>query len=405
MRLVVLGGSGSATPELGEALADWPRGSERRPQLEIVLSGRSAERLELVAGETRRRTASLEGEEVRVVAETDRHAALDGADVVINAVRIGGLAARVFDETFPQARGVPGEETMGPGGFANAMRTVPAVRALWAEVAVRAPDALHVNLTNPSGVVVAAVEREFGLRIFSACDSPVTLCDKIAERLHAPVSEIRRRYVGMNHVGWWVPRDQAELEATADLATGHDPASVIAQGAVGGPYIRYYVHPDRILESQSSAPEVRAQQLQRLESELLRGYAGGASELPRRGAVWYGTAVLPLVDAWTNGSPEVVTVGMRNEGRIEGLPDEVMTEAPIIVDRPRRPRPVDSPALPPLAAEILRQHAAFEVLTVDAVAANATRDDRIRALMANPMVGSYDIAAGLLDDIAAGSPA
>ena len=50
MRLVVLGGSASATPELADALGRWPGGTERRPPLEIVLHGRTVERLEIVAG-------------------------------------------------------------------------------------------------------------------------------------------------------------------------------------------------------------------------------------------------------------------------------------------------------------------------------------------------------------------
>jgi len=127
MRVVILGGSGAATPELTEGLAAWPGGIERRPALEIVLVGRSPAKLDLVVGETARRAAGLPGADVRVTGATARLGALSGADVVVNAVRIGGLTARTFDETFPQAFGIPGEETMGPGGFANAVRTVPAL--------------------------------------------------------------------------------------------------------------------------------------------------------------------------------------------------------------------------------------------------------------------------------------
>lgn len=172
MRLVVLGGSGAATPELFDALAGWPGGAERRPPLEVVLVGRSAEKLDLVAGATRQR-APADGAPVRVETATQL-AALDGCDVVLNQVRIGGLAAREFDETFPRRHGLPGEETMGPGGFANALRTVPALRATWQEVARRVPEALLINLTNPAGIVVQAARREFGLAAVEVCDSPVS---------------------------------------------------------------------------------------------------------------------------------------------------------------------------------------------------------------------------------------
>lgn len=405
MRFVVLGGSASATPELADALARWPGGSQRRPPLTVVLHGRTPERLELVASEMRRRVSGLDGAPVHVSTETDLATALDGADVVLDAVRIGGLAARVFDESFPQRHGCPGEETMGPGGLANALRTVPVVRSFWATVMEIAPDALHINLTNPSGIVVAALEREFGGTVFSVCDSPVVFCDNIAERLGRPAQDVRLRYQGMNHLGWWLPEEDAQLEATIDLVTGVGPEAVRVLGALPAPYVRYYLQPGPILEKQRSASETRAQQLQRLEAELLQGYAAGASDLPRRGAVWYETAVLPLIDAWFSGSDEVLLLGMRNDGRIAGLPDEVITEGPVRIPRPGQLEPVRVPPSPPLAASILAQHAAYEAMAVLATHHAATRADRVRAMLANPMVNGYDMADALVHDIESGSPA
>jgi alpha-galactosidase/6-phospho-beta-glucosidase family protein len=168
--------------------------------------------------------------------------------------------------------------------------------------------------------------------------------------------------------------------------------------------VRYYVHPERLLASQKEAGETRAQQLQRLEAELLAGYSSRSSELPRRGAVWYSTAVLPLVDAWFNGSPRILTLGLRNDDRIPSLPDYVVTEGPVRIPAPGVVEPLEAAALPPLPASLLAQHAAFEALTVRACAPGATRDDQIAALMSNPMVPSYDVAEGLLADIEAGSP-
>lgn len=404
MRIVLLGGSASATPELADAIAAWPDGIERRPDLEIVLQARSADRLEVVASEMRRRLDRHPGAAIRVVTETDLTRALDGADVVINAVRVGGLGARIFDESFPRRHGVPGEETMGPGGFANALRTVPVAVSLWSAVARVAPEALLINLTNPSGVVVMAAQRAFGLRIFSVCDSPVTLCDGVAERLGLAVDVVRQSYLGLNHVGWWVPRDEIELAATLDLAAGQDPDAARAQEAIGGPYVRYYVHPDRILAGQLEAGETRAQQLQRLEVKLLSGYADGSLDLPRRGAVWYGKAILPLIDAWFNGSTRTLILGFRNDGRISGLPGDVVTEGPVRISRPGQLEVLASPALPPLPAALLAQHAAFESMTAAACGEQAAREDRVRALMANVMVPSYDAAVGLLNDIESGSP-
>ena len=122
VKVIVLGGSGIATPELVDAIVQT---SERTQPVELVLVGRTIEKLEKVAAVAR----LFAGEDPLLTMShtTDVEEALSGADYVINQIRVGGLKARVFDETFPQEFGLPGEETVGPGGFANASRTIPVV--------------------------------------------------------------------------------------------------------------------------------------------------------------------------------------------------------------------------------------------------------------------------------------
>jgi 6-phospho-beta-glucosidase len=213
------------------------------------------------------------------------------------------------------------------------------------------------------------------------------------------VDEVRARYVGTNHLGWWVPGSDAELEATLDLAQGQEAAAIRAQGALGAPYVRYHVHPDRILAAQEAAAESRGKQLERLQAELLAGYQRGDTDLPRRGAVWYGTAVLPLVDAWIHGSEEILTVGLRNDGRLPGLPEAVVTEGPVRIRRPGRLEAMPVPDVPVLPAAMLAAQAAYERLTVAAAREGAPREARVCALMANPLVASWDQAEALLQAI------
>src|SRR3970282_1285767 len=58
---------------------------------------------------------------------TDLDSAWEGAYFVLNQIRVGGYAARAFDEMFPRELGLPGEETVGPGGFSLTARTIPVV--------------------------------------------------------------------------------------------------------------------------------------------------------------------------------------------------------------------------------------------------------------------------------------
>jgi 6-phospho-beta-glucosidase len=403
VRVVVLGGSGASTPELFDALDAWPGGAQRRPPMEIVLVGRSARKLELVAEASRRRAPSG-GAPVRVKTAMNLDA-LDGADVVLNQVRIGGLDAREFDETFARRHGLPGEETMGPGGFANALRTVPALRVTWKEVARRVPGALVINLTNPAGIVVQAARREFGLAAIEVCDSPITLCAAVASRRGTSPAEERRRYLGMNHVGWWVPPDAAALSAMADLAVGLDAAEVAAQGALPAAYVRYYLAPGRMLQEQLGALP-RATTLRHLEAEMLTAYdSGDAIDAPRRGARWYGDAILPVIDAWIHGSVEPSILGLPlGEAAPNGVPSDAVIEVACDVPIGQPPRALDPPALPQLPAALLGQHAAYERLLVDALLCGARRDALVAAMAANPIVQNEDLAGRLVEDVLANSP-
>lgn len=403
MRLVVLGGSGSSTPELADALAAWPGGLDRRPALEVVLHGRSPDKLEVVAAEFRVR-AGTTGPRLTVSVSTDRRAALQGADAVINQVRVGGLDARVFDETFPWAFGLPGEETMGPGGFANAMRTVPSLVSTWRDVAEVAPNCLVVNLTNPAGIVHQAMRAGWpNLNMITVCDAPEAFARKVAGVLGRPIERVLARYAGMNHVGFYVPEDPAELPALAGLASGFDPAVVEVMGALPTPYVRYYLEPGAQLEAQRQRTP-RAEELKSIDAALLSAYASGpTAERRKRGAVWYELVVVPTLDGWIHGSSRPWIVGASNAGRILGVPDSSMIEIAHTFSGGRL-EAAPAPELPSLVRLWLTRHGVYERLTADAIAAGGPRSALLGAMAANPMVTSFGQAEGLLSAIKARSP-
>jgi len=404
VRFVVLGASAPATVQLIDALAGRPSGSPRRrpADLDLVLYGRSHERLAAVASAARLRADQL-GLAVTISAETDRTAALAGADIVLNQIRPGGFEERSADESFPRAFGIPGEETLGPGGFASAIRSVAALRPVWADVATCCPRALLMNLTNPAGIVTQAARLEFGLDVISVCDSPVGLLGAAAARLGCTdPAGLRARYAGMNHVGWYVPESPDELDSLAGLVPDLDPELPRLHGALPGPYLRYYAHPDRMLAAQQGRP-TRADQLRGLARSTLDMF--GRGELPaawQRPAPWYALAVVPLVDAWLGGSGPPLIVGLPNEGRLPWLPDDVIVEAPAVATRPGVIETEPVAALPDLPRGILSRHASYERMAATVLAAGPpTDDDLTRILLANPMVNSLDQARGLAGAIAA----
>ena len=112
------------TPELIEGFAAR---AERLGLSELVLHDIDAERLDIVGGLARR---ILDGSGFARPARADRRPrgrAIEGAGFVLVQLRVGGLAARLLDETIPPRFGCLGQETTGAGGFAKALRTVPVV--------------------------------------------------------------------------------------------------------------------------------------------------------------------------------------------------------------------------------------------------------------------------------------
>lgn len=398
MKLTVLGGSGVATPALLAALAEaWT--FPGHPPLQVVLHGRSPDKLATVAQACR----GAAGPALALTTETDLRRAVEGADVVLNQVRVGGLRARAFDESFPQEFGIPGEETLGPGGFANGYRTLPVVLEHARAVEQASPACWLVNLTNPAGMVRQAVAMATRVRCFAVCESPDALA-LAAGRLVTPHRRPRADYLGMNHVGWLtrlgdgrrdlLPEVLSRLEELPGAAVEADLAQAL--GVLPLPYLRYYYHPDAMLASQRGRP-TRAEALSQLERDLLAGYAAGADALPlvqRRGAAWYRAAVVPALVALAGGPSQRMVLGVGNGGRVPWLPPQVTIEAPLTLDSggPGRPRVTQ---LPPDPRGLLAAHAAFEALTVEGLLEHS-EEKLLRALVANPLVPSVEVARRIL---------
>lgn len=411
--VAVLGGSGVATPELFHALLGWSENI--RPELRIVLLGRSTHKLEQVRsiGQQIVRNAYPR---ISIEATTDWRTGLAGADYALNQVRVGGLEARAQDETFPQALGLPGEETIGAGGFANAVRTLPPTLATMQLVSEVAPQAMVLNLTNPAGIVQHAVTRYTKARFISLCDSPVTLGNDVATLLDMPGERIHISYLGMNHLGWitGVSGGYNAEQDLMDLALeriehptyqGMDSVYIRATRAIPLPYVRYYLHPARIL-AQQQGKTPRARQLQVLEQELLTKFeqttameSDPSSVLGKRGAVWYSAIVIPVLDAFIHDRNTTWIVNVTNGKLVPWLPPETVIEVPARVNRSGiHPLPVAADGLSQDLRALLYSLASYEKLAVPAIV-ERNRTLALQALVAHPMIRSIDLAERVLDTV------
>src|SRR4051794_37778781 len=212
MKLVLLGGGGFRTPAIYRALVE---GSTRTHYDAVVLYDPDQARLDRI-GSVLAGIDEAVGNRTAVTTTTSLDAAVDGADVVYCAVRVGGLAGRVLDETAALAEGVIGQETTGAGGITFALRTVPVVIDIAEVVARRAPHAVFINFTNPVGLVTEAIRRVLGDRVLGICDAPLALCRRVAAALGRDPDDLWFDYFGINHLGWL----RAVLDRGQDLLPG-----------------------------------------------------------------------------------------------------------------------------------------------------------------------------------------
>ena len=407
VKVAVVGGGSTYTPELVEGFV---KRGDRLPVDQLVLLDIDEDRLSIVGALAERMMRKV-GWEGQLVLTADRDRALEGADFVIVQLRVGGQAARFKDETIPLAHGCIGQETTGPGGFAKALRTVPVVLELADETAKRgAPGAWFVDFTNPTGLVTQALI-DGGHRALGLCNVAIGFQRAFAGHFGVTADRVQLEHVGLNHLTWerkvmvdGVDRLPELLETAMDMLAGETdlPAELIrAVGAVPSSYLHYYYLTGRVLEEQRTS-RTRAEEVMEIEAGLLELYKDPTLDtkpklLEERGGAFYSDAAAALVASLHAGTEDVQVVNVRNGGAIPNLPDGAVVEVAATVDRAgAHPLPVE-----PLAPEMLAlvEHAkAYELLAVEA-AITGDRGVALKALMTNPLVGDYDRAGPMLDEL------
>src|SRR5690348_2233168 len=197
MRLTVVGGGSTYTPELVDGVA---RLRDVLPVDELVLLDPDRHRLDVVGGVSARMLARA-GHPARLVTTSDVDAAVADADVVLLQLRVGGQAARDRDETWPLEYGCVGQETTGAGGLAKALRTVPVVLDVAERVRQLAPKAWLVDFTNPVGIVTRAL-LDAGHRAVGLCNVAIGVQRGVADLLGVRPADVALDHVGLNHLTW-----------------------------------------------------------------------------------------------------------------------------------------------------------------------------------------------------------
>jgi 6-phospho-beta-glucosidase len=407
VKIAVVGGGSTYTPELIEGLAARP---DRLPIDELVLLDIDPGRLEVVGGLADRMLRRLEWPG-RLVLTAARSEALDGAHFVLLQLRVGGQAARLVDETLPPKFGSLGQETTGAGGFAKALRTVPVVLDIAEETSRRAAaGAWIVDFTNPVGIVSQAL-LDAGHRAIGLCNVAIGLQRRFASWFGVTPGQVELEHVGLNHLSWERAIKVDGVDRLPDvLADGAERISremglpadlILALHAIPSYYLRYYYFRDEVVAKQRDGHS-RAAEVMDIETQLLELYRDPSltekpALLENRGGAYYSVAAAQLIASLHDGAGDVQVVDVRNEGSLPDLPRNAVVEVPARIDR-QGAHPLSLAPLSPEMRGLVQQVKAFEELTIRA-ALSGDRSSALRALLANPLIGRWELATELLDAI------
>ena len=386
------------------------------------------------------------GKGTRLGVASSGQEALRGAAFVISSVRAGGMSSRALDERTSFEAGIAGQETIGPAGFAMAIRNVPAVLHYARLMEEVAPSAWLINLANPAGIVTEAIRRHSRIRAVGICDTPQELIFRIAATLAVPVHNIRVEYFGLNHLGWIRSVKVNGREQMDNLLAGEaslhsiypqaffDAALLRKVGLLPTEYLYFYYRGRRAWQQQATVGRTRGEELSllnvalvdKLRKRVLSGDSEGALEhysayLNRRDASYLkaevagssalhfdpprwdpfhtetgyhriAVATIEALAGLTSRSRLVLNVPPASSfelwppGSVAEVSCEIQNGA-IVPDLISN--------IPHPARELMQSVKSYELATIEAAISGET-DARIWALAQNPLVGDWDVAADLV---------
>ena len=418
MKLVVIGGGSSYTPELIEGVIFH---KDSLPITEVVLidveMGLDKVRINT---EFARRMVKKAGLPIQVSYTLNRKEGLKDAAFVITQLRVGGLDARAKDERIPLTYGVIGQETTGPGGCFKAFRTIPVLLDICKDMEQVCPDAWLINFTNPAGIVTEAVLKYTKVKCIGLCNVSINMKHDAAQRLQVDAEELDCRFIGLNHLSvmnhaFYQGADRIEevlavsnRESVVKNIEKNDEMDTLARemGCMFSPYLQYFYSEKEMLKKETeeaiSITGTRADQVKKVEKDLFACYQDENLEekpeaLSKRGGSRYSEAAINLIDSLYNDRQDVQVVDVMNHGTIPQLPDDCVIETNCVIGKDGA-RPLADVEVPAEILGLIEQVKAYEILAIEA-AVTGDRRKALMALMNNPLVHDVKDARGILEDM------
>lgn len=143
----------------------------------------------------------------KITATTNRVEALKGADGVLCTILAGDVEVWKYDILIPKKYGVDINvgDTRGPAGIFRALRTIPVMLDICADIEKYCPNAIFLNYTNPMAMLCRAMQEKFpNLKITGLCHSVQGTARMLANWAGVDKNEVTYTCAGVNHQAFYL---------------------------------------------------------------------------------------------------------------------------------------------------------------------------------------------------------
>lgn len=372
--------------------------------------------------------AQLGGPECRVTATTDRAEALKGADGVLCTVFNGDIDIWEHDILIPKKYGVDINvgDTRSVSGIFRALRNIPLMLDICADIEKYCPNAVFLNYTNPMSMLCGAMQKHTNVQVTGLCHSVQGTIRMLGEWLDIPREEIDYLCMGVNHQAFYTRLEHKRENLYPRLKKlVEENESVFNREQVRNEMflkLGYYV-------TESSGHNSEYNQWFRKRPDLIEKYCThGTNWNPGEHAFSLNIRTerrknsLKQYDEWLekpldpkksdeyaadifnarigDGKPFVFNGNVLNRGSISNLPFDACVEVPVVADRMGFKTTIAGP-LPDHLAILVNTTARMESLVVDA-AMRKDKDAVYHAVYMDPLssaVCSLDEIRRMCDEL------
>ncbi len=172
---------------------------------EFALMDTNAENLKNITHVCEKIAEVMECPKVKITPTDDRIEALKGADGVLCTVFNGDVDIWRHEIEIPKKYGVDINvgDTRSVSGIFRALRNIPLMLDICADIEKYCPNAVFLNYTNPMAMLCGAMQKHSNVDVTGLCHSVQGTVKMLAEWLEIPKEEIVYKCMGVNHQAFY----------------------------------------------------------------------------------------------------------------------------------------------------------------------------------------------------------